>query len=61
MTNFRLKSKKTDFYIETTQKTGADINYANPGTGWTPLHAATFREQGPVVMHLLQQGIFIVF
>jgi len=35
---------------------GADINYANPGTGWTSLHAATFREQGPVVMHLLQQG-----
>jgi len=35
---------------------GADINYANPVTGWTPLHAATFREQGPVVMHLLQQG-----
>ncbi|XP_071957370.1 rabankyrin-5-like [Antedon mediterranea] len=35
---------------------GAEINYQNKGTLWTPLHAATFQEHGKVVMLLLEQG-----
>ncbi len=32
------------------------VNAQNRGTLWTPLHAATFQEHGPIVMLLLQQG-----
>ncbi|XP_078321625.1 uncharacterized protein LOC111111657 isoform X1 [Crassostrea virginica] len=35
---------------------GVDVNFQNKGTHWTPLHAATFQEHGPVVMVLLEQG-----
>ncbi|XP_074659694.1 protein phosphatase 1 regulatory subunit 27-like [Tubulanus polymorphus] len=35
---------------------GADVNKQNNGSGWTPLHAATFQECGPVVMLLIQNG-----
>ncbi|XP_041367150.1 ankyrin repeat domain-containing protein 39-like [Gigantopelta aegis] len=35
---------------------GADPNKQNRGTQWTPLHAATFQEHGPVVMVLLEHG-----
>ncbi|KAJ8313636.1 hypothetical protein KUTeg_008197 [Tegillarca granosa] len=31
-------------------------NCQNKGTLWTPLHAATFQEHGPVVMLLLENG-----
>lgn len=33
-----------------------DINYKVPSTKWTPLHAATFCEHGPIVLKLLQIG-----
>ncbi|XP_070566784.1 ankyrin repeat and protein kinase domain-containing protein 1-like [Ptychodera flava] len=36
--------------------TGVEINYQNKGTLWTPLHAATFQENGKVVMLLLERG-----
>ncbi|CAI8023151.1 Ankyrin repeat domain-containing protein 50, partial [Geodia barretti] len=35
---------------------GVNVNHANPGTLWTPLHAATFQEHGKVVMVLLERG-----
>ncbi|XP_013398731.1 serine/threonine-protein phosphatase 6 regulatory ankyrin repeat subunit C isoform X2 [Lingula anatina] len=35
---------------------GADVNARNSTTLWTPLHAATFQEHGPVVMLLLDNG-----
>ncbi|XP_071508598.1 uncharacterized protein [Diadema antillarum] len=35
---------------------GADINFQNKNTLWTPLHAAAFQEHGKVVMLLLQEG-----
>ncbi|XP_061185710.1 poly [ADP-ribose] polymerase tankyrase-2-like isoform X1 [Saccostrea echinata] len=35
---------------------GVDVNFKNKGTLWTPLHAATFQEHGPVVMVLLENG-----
>ncbi|XP_048756007.2 ankyrin repeat domain-containing protein 54-like isoform X2 [Ostrea edulis] len=35
---------------------GVDANFQNKGTLWTPLHAATFQEHGPVVMVLLENG-----
>ncbi|KAL3832301.1 hypothetical protein ACJMK2_023955 [Sinanodonta woodiana] len=35
---------------------GADPNHQNKGTKWTPLHAATFQEHGPVIMALLEHG-----
>ncbi|KAK7109682.1 ankyrin-3-like isoform X2 [Littorina saxatilis] len=37
-------------------QTGADLNKQNKGSLWTPLHAATFQEYGPVVMTLLENG-----
>ncbi len=33
-----------------------DVNHINGGSKWTPLHAATFMENGPLVMILLDQG-----
>lgn len=33
-----------------------DVNRKNKGTLWTPLHAATFQEYGPIVMMLLDYG-----
>ncbi|XP_064614233.1 putative ankyrin repeat protein RF_1099 [Liolophura sinensis] len=35
---------------------GAAPNHQNKRTLWTPLHAATFQEHGPVVMVLLEHG-----
>ncbi|GFO41043.1 ankyrin [Plakobranchus ocellatus] len=35
---------------------GTNPNLQNEGTLWTPLHAATFQEHGPVVMTLLEYG-----
>ncbi|XP_067649913.1 receptor-interacting serine/threonine-protein kinase 4-like [Haliotis asinina] len=35
---------------------GIDANYQNKDTLWTPLHAATFQEHGPVVMLLLENN-----
>ncbi|XP_050388360.1 osteoclast-stimulating factor 1 isoform X1 [Patella vulgata] len=33
---------------------GVNCNKPNPGSMWTPLHAATFQENGPIVMMLLE-------
>ena len=45
--NYRyLKSQLKLFF------TAVDVNAQNPGTLWTPLHAATFQEHGPVSSHL---------
>lgn len=35
---------------------GVDVDHANPGSSWTPLHAASFQEHGKVVMFLLENG-----
>ncbi|XP_021369769.1 ankyrin repeat domain-containing protein 54-like isoform X1 [Mizuhopecten yessoensis] len=35
---------------------GCDPNSQNKGTLWTPLHAASFQEHGPIVMVLLESG-----
>ena len=32
---------------------GADPNKANQHTGWTPMHAASFQEHGPIVRRLI--------
>ncbi|XP_052246994.1 ankyrin repeat and SOCS box protein 11-like isoform X2 [Dreissena polymorpha] len=37
-------------------RNGVDPNRANNITKWTPLHAATFQEHGPIVMMLLEYG-----
>ena len=44
-----LKSKLKYFF------TAVDVNAQNPGTLWTPLHAATFQEHGPVSSRLYLQ------
>ena len=39
----------------------SDVNFQNKGTHWTPLHAATFQEHGPVSLfftHLCPNAIF---
>lgn len=33
-----------------------DVNHINGGSKWTPLHAAAFMENGPIVMYLLDKG-----
>jgi len=33
-----------------------NVNAPNRGTLWTPLHAATFQEHGPIIMLLLSRG-----
>ncbi|KAH9520107.1 Ankyrin repeat and SOCS box protein 11 [Bulinus truncatus] len=35
---------------------GTDPNFQNEETLWTPLHAATFQEHGPIIMMLLEYG-----
>ncbi|CAG5122491.1 unnamed protein product, partial [Candidula unifasciata] len=35
---------------------GTNPSLQNEGTLWTPLHAATFQEHGPVIMMLLEHG-----
>ncbi|KAL4222378.1 hypothetical protein ACF0H5_018417 [Mactra antiquata] len=37
-------------------RNGVDVNRKNEVTLWTPLHAATFQEYGPIVMMLLEYG-----
>jgi len=33
-----------------------DLNAQNQGTLWTPLHAATFQEHGPVSMQVVRSA-----
>ncbi|XP_038044361.1 26S proteasome non-ATPase regulatory subunit 10-like [Patiria miniata] len=42
--------------IKTLIQAGADVNYQNKDTLWTPLHAAAFQEHGKIIMILLENG-----
>ena len=42
--------------VKTLVDAGADLNYQNEKTRWTPLHAATFQEHGRVVMYMLERN-----
>ena len=41
----------------------SDVNFQNKGTHWTPLHAATFQEHGPVSLfstHLCPYAVLVL-
>merc|ERR1712226_1558230 len=40
--------------LSRSQNIEINVNKQNKGTLWTPLHAATFQEHGPIVMYLLE-------
>ncbi|XP_022096789.1 ankyrin-1-like [Acanthaster planci] len=40
--------------VKTLLEAGADVNYQNKDTLWTPLHAAAFQEHGKIIMILLE-------
>jgi len=50
------KWKKCDLLVTLNLHFRADVNAANSGTHWTPLHCAAFQGHGPVIMKLVNFG-----
>ncbi|XP_028394859.1 ankyrin and IPT/TIG repeat-containing protein C26H5.05-like isoform X2 [Dendronephthya gigantea] len=61
ITGAAAEQKQTSFWgfydvVKSLVEGGANVNIQNPGSMWTPLHAATFQEHGKIVMYLLENG-----